>query len=456
MIRQGTNLAITTMITGILAVTLVLLTTPYYWAAWVPAFALLTALLVARAPHWGFLLIVATIPFGAYRKILGDRIDVAWIIAALLILILAVDLLLRRRDLREAAASFWPLYALFLAVNIISLAFSPYPQVALKDTLLWFVGCVFILLPLFLLRPHDLHRTLPNTLIISIGIGAILALLGSVLGLESLAAQKGDISRGLGGTSDPNNMGLMLLFGLPLLVHRVLYSPLRRQKTLYAVLIIVSLLAVTATYSRGAILMLGLSSALLLWHYRHRFKVRLIGVIIALLALGVAATAITLPQSFWERQLSITDSGDKSLGRRASYLAVGWDSFKDAPLLGHGPGTFPERYVRSEQAKEFSRKGKSDRRFAHNSYLEVLVGSGLLGFVLFMAIQYRAYQDVRTGEALWRSRQQWEKADLVASYRIMFLTLLAYLTIFSDTHHKYWLLILPVAVLLRRDAEQTS
>ncbi|MBY5923321.1 O-antigen ligase family protein [Ferrimonas balearica] len=456
MFRAGNNLAITILLTGLLSLSLVMLVTPYYWAAWVPPFALLMALLVARAPHWGFLAMVATIPFGAYRKVLGDRIDIAWLLAALLILILAVDLLLRRRPLSDARASFWPLMALFMAVNLIALAFSPYPDVAFKDTLLWFAGVVFIALPLFLLRPEELYRHLPNVLIISIGIGALLAVMGSFLGLEGLAAEKGDITRGLGGTRDPNNMGLMLLFGLPLLVHRLLYRPAWRDKLLYGSLIALTLLALAATYSRGAVLMLGVCTAQLVWHYRHRFKIRLLGLLIAIMALGVSATVMTLPQSFWERQLSITDSGDKSLSRRSSYLVVGWDSFKEAPLLGHGPGTFPERYVRSEEAKTFSRKGKSDRRFAHNSYVEVLVGSGLLGFMLFLAIQYRGYQDLRTSERLWQARQQWEQADLVASYRIMFITLLAYLTIFSDTHHKYWLLILPVAALLRRDAERSS
>ncbi len=456
MVRLGNNLATTTLLTGLLGLSLVMLVTPYYWAAWLPPFALVVALMVARAPHWGFLAMVATIPFGAYRKVLGDSVDVAWLLAALLILILALDLLLRRRTLAQAQASFWPLMALFLAVNLIALAFSPYPDVALKDTLLWLAGVVFIALPLFLLRPQDIQHHLPNVLIISIGIGALLAVLGSFFGLEGLAAEKGDISRGLGGTRDPNNMGLMLLFGLPLLVHRLLYRPHWRERALYSGLIALTLLALASTYSRGAILMLGVCAVQLVWHYRHRFQVRLIGVIIALLALGVSATVMTLPQSFWERQLSITDTGDKSLGRRASYLVVGWDSFTDAPLLGHGPGTFPERYVRSEEARTFSREGKSDRRFAHNSYLEVLVGSGLLGFLIYLAIQYRGYQDLRTAEQQWRHQKQWEQADLAASYRIMFVTLLAYLTIFSDTHHKYWLLILPVAALLRRQAERSS
>lgn len=454
--RLGNNLVLTTLLTGLLLATLGMLVTPYYWAAWVPAFALLLSLVVARSPHWGFLLMVATIPFGAYRKVLGDRIDIAWLVAALLIVIIAIDLLVRRRQLSDARARFWPLFALFLAVNLVSVVFSPYGSVAVKDLMLWLAGCVFIALPLFLLRREDIYHHLPNVLIVSIGIGALLALLGSALGLEGLAAQKGDISRGLGGTRDPNNMGLMLLFGLPLLVHRVLYSPLKRQKSLYVALIIVSLLAVASTYSRGAVLMLMICTAQLVWHYRHRLQVRLLGVVIALVALGGAATMMTLPQSFWERQLSITDSGDKSLSRRASYLVVGWDSLADAPLLGHGPGTFPERYVRSEEAKEFSREGKSDRRFAHNSYMEVLVGSGLIGFALFLAIQYRGWQDLRFSERRWQSLGQWAQADLVASYRIMFLTLLAYLMIFSDTHHKYWLLILPVAALLRRDAERAE
>ena len=99
---------------------------------------------------------------------------------------------------------------------------------------------------------------------------------------------------------------------------------------------------------------------------------------------GIIFTTViaVTPPSYWERQVSLTKWQDSSIGRRQAYLIVGWQSFKEHPFLGSGTGTFRDLYSKSNYARVFAKEGSTTRRFAHNTYVEVLVGSGILGFLI--------------------------------------------------------------------------
>ena len=94
---------------------------------------------------------------------------------------------------------------------------------------------------------------------------------------------------------------------------------------------------------------------------------------VVVVVLGVVFGAPLLPEESLERLATTDDeiaSGDLS-GRTTIWWA-GLDAFERAPILGSGSATFPI--------------ASGTGRAAHNSYLSVLVDTGLVGFALFITM----------------------------------------------------------------------
>jgi len=202
------------------------------------------------------------------------------------------------------------------------------------------------------------------------------------------------------------------------------------------------LVTVGSTFSRSGFLIMIISSALLMHHYRGYLRPRILGFVLLLGLFGFVLTIFTVPANFLDRQLSLLTWESGSLNRRASYLIVGADAIAQNPLLGSGPGTFKYIYGDSETSREHSYRQSDRARRAHNTYLEVLVGTGIVGFVLFIALNIRAVQNFRVAERMFLARGDVELANLAASQRIGYLTLLLFLLTYSELNHKFMLLSL--------------
>lgn len=104
------------------------------------------------------------------------------------------------------------------------------------------------------------------------------------------------------------------------------------------------------------------------------------------LALYIGVTGNT-PETFerLERLLTGIEENElrRSEGRRVTQYANAIDLWSQAPLLGHGAGSFPLL------------TGRADiRRFPHNMFLEVLVETGLVGLVFLVALLATALRPV--------------------------------------------------------------
>ena len=173
-----------------------------------------------------------------------------------------------------------------------------------------------------------------------------------------------------------DDVGLILAIGMPL----AFYLVNREQgwaRWLIAAYLPLGLFAIGLSGTRTAILAAVpgfLFGGLLLWSARLDGRAfALVGVLV----LGVAVGVPLLPEESLER-LATTDeeiaSGD--LSGRTTIWRAGLDAFEDAPILGYGTGTYAVA----------SKTG----RVAHNSYLSVLVETGVVGFLAFMTILFMA------------------------------------------------------------------
>lgn len=441
-------MAILWLLTSLITVSL--LATPYYYLAPLPAASLLALLLMFRNPVLGFYIIVFLIPFGAYRK-LGGALNIPWLVAGVVLAIIFLKAVVVRRLADTLHTSIWPLLIAYLLISLLAASLSSYPETAYKNVMLLGAAWGFVFIGLAVVDAHGFWHTLPQVVIWSISLSSILALFSFYFGLAGFSEQtlSGSLTRSVGGSIDPNNMCLMILFALPLMAHRFAYNRSPRERVLMAALVMINLVALATTHSRSGFITLLIVTVLLAFHYRHRLQPRNIGLVMGGALLAGTVLLATIPMSFWERLSTLTDDWreDAALSRRASYLDVARDAILDHPLLGAGPGVFSDIYAHSEAARLYVKDPAKRARRAHNTYLEIAVGTGLLGAVVFLALLIRVTLDFLIAERNCRLAGRIEQEDLIAGFRIGFIGMLFFLAMFSDMYHKYLLLSLVVSQL---------
>jgi O-antigen ligase len=148
-----------------------------------------------------------------------------------------------------------------------------------------------------------------------------------------------------------------------------------------------------------------------------------------------------IPGSYWERIASVTNTTtDRSIGRRSSYLIVAQEVFSERPLIGTGLLTFADHFSMSGHSAHFASSLSNYYRPAHNTYVEVLIGTGMIGLFLFLAIIVITLRSFTTAAKIFRESGREELAEIAWAYRTAMLILLVFLLFISDYQHKFfWL-----------------
>lgn len=428
------------LIIPILAAT-ALLTTPYYWAAPLLPIGLLGGLLLLRRPEFAFYLIIFLIPFGAYRQ-LGGAVKIDWILAGTALIAVAAQAVVTRQLRPTVRQKFWVAWFALFACYLLSTLYSPFKETAQHNIVLLAVGTLFLFLAMSLIGFKGYVKHLPNVVIFSVSAGSLLAVIGFAFGIE-LFADGGGFTRGTGVSKDPNNMALMVIFTAPLLVDRIVH--VKRFRIMYVLMFFINTGALISTYSRSGLLVYLLTLTMIAWHFRRLIQPQHIGLALAGVFMTGLLAAVTVPTSYWERQLSVVKGQDFAMQRRTSYLEVGKEAFLLSPVIGHGPGTFRDIYGESATGAHFSRKGKTRRRFAHNSYIELLVGTGIVGFGVFISILATAWFSFQKARKRWAAQGRERLADLTRAWQLSLASVMIYLALFSEPLHKYLLLALAVS-----------
>ncbi len=257
-----------------------------------------------------------------------------------------------------------------------------------------------------------------------------------------------------GALSDPNFYAQILVPLIPLWLFRLFDETPLRWKLLSGYGLITCLIALVYTYSRGAILALGLVTGLVLLLRKPRLKYCLAGVIL----LGAAMLLVppefqhrvgTLDQFMHENESPVVDM-DSSFQQRSLFMRVAWDIWREHPFLGVGAGNYAEHY--HEYAERIgttvsSYEDFNKQRFTHCLYLEIAAETGLIGLLLFAAVLAAA------GIKGWYAIRFFGRmGDFKTALLVMSLTigLAGYLTTSLFLHGHYlrhlWLLLALIAV----------
>lgn len=433
-------LLITFLLVGVSS--LGLLTTPYYVLAPLPPVFVGLIFLLARRPLLGYYLILFAIPLDQYRTLSEQfpSLTVSKIVGILLIAIILLRMLLTK-----ASPPRWtPLITfvgLFLVVNSISVLFSSESVAAIDGLRQLITSVVFLGITLVLVDKSAFFGILPKVIVLSVCLGALLSVYGYFFDSPMFAMNvaSDDIKRGVGAANNPNHFALTLLFAFPLLVHYLLaYNP-GRWRLLASLLSSLSVLALVLTFSRGAALNFVVMLLLLCFEYKRYLRPRTLGFAISGTVAVLVLSILLTPGAYWERQRSMLDTSDSSVSRRFDYIQVGWESFLDGPLLGSGPDSFRYRWEAAVKEGVVAKgSGEHLKRYAHNTYLEVLIGSGLFGLLLFLAIVVTALKAYSTAQRRLVRQGEAERASLVGAYKLSFVSLLVYFLMLSSQFHKYF------------------
>jgi len=399
-------------------------------------------------PQLLYYLIIIYIPFFRWRS--AGEVKFDWILTAGVYFFAIIQLLVNKRLPSSLDSNLNPWLLLFFLVNVIATLLTPYPVESTEGLILLLQSYLFVVVNLMMITERGFKSTLPLVLCWAVSLNSLLADMGYYLHIELFTTGR----RGYGGTIGANNSALMGLFVLPLLLHMLRHEGRAMMRIVFLAMTSINFLAIIASESRGGFVVLLVMSLLLLIEHGDALRPRNVGLVVAGLAVAALMLIAMVPREYVERQQTLTQgvAADKSLSRRAAYLEVGFESFGRHPILGTGPDSFRAIFEKSYQNRFF----KMDQRPAHNTYMEVLVGSGALGLLLFATILVLVYRNFSRAREYFMLRDNEFMVSLIKAYQLSFVSILCYFMLKSAIEHKLFLLILSVSIIALHLTKESS
>ncbi len=277
-------------------------------------------------------------------------------------------------------AVFWYANAFLLLIALGSILFAEAPSLAFQELSRYGKILLVAYLIVQLVRtPEDLRRTMMVIFAGAVGtvfLGAANLLLGIQPVNGSFVGGEGAtyMVRFSGAHANPNLAAAVMCSAIPLGVFGLKHAT-PRMRVLFVIGIVILIVAIFATFSRSVVFAFSFVTVCVL--AREARSRRAYITLFALLALGL----LLAPAFYWERVLGLRDAFedttlDWSVYTRLLALQTAWDMFLTHPFTGVGIGNF---FVTASY-KLFV------RMVVHNTYLEVLVGTGIFGLMAFLMV----------------------------------------------------------------------
>lgn len=433
------------------------LTGPNYLLALTPGLALLVLLLLWNRPELGLFMILFLLPLDQYTglSVSYKSLTVSKLIGLLTALLFGIRLLSDRSKSNHIGSALWPWLLAFFGIWVLGALASQNPSTSINALRRLLTAYSIFLLGLGLLSHDRLFKVLPLVIVISTALSALISIYGAIANDPAFMMNVNKkYLRYAGGVSDPNDFATMQLFALPLIACTLWRFKGTRAYWPTAGLLGVCVVSVILTYSRAGALIMSVTLLLLGGQYLREFDVKKIGFFLLLFALGGLIILTVIPDTYWKRQTTLTHhKTDFSIGRRLSYLVFAFEKFKDKPLFGYGPATFEKMYATSQWSLLFEQKDRAKGRVAHNSYVEVLIGTGLIGLTLYLGIIGCAYKNFYSAWKIYHHLNLTEKCRQITAFAISFSVLLMSFMFLSINYHKYFWISLAISQVGLKYAE---
>lgn len=272
---------------------------------------------------------------------------------------------------------------------------------------------------------------------------------------DELAKELGDY-RISGPLTDPNFYALILIPIVPLCLERVLNEPIRLLRPVAAVILGLVLLAISLTYSRGALVgLLGIAGLVLL---RVRISPKALATGLVLMV-GLAALA---PNAYvtrvndliatisGEKDPSETSAADVSVDGRKAEMQVALRMFADNPLLGVGAGNYAFNFQRYSQDLHLMNRGED--RNAHSLYLQIAAERGLIGLASFGTLLWLMARSLRQAKQGFEQAGVKDCATLAVAFGLGVFGFLVSSLFLHESYPKYFWIFMGIALSLPQAA----
>jgi probable O-glycosylation ligase (exosortase A-associated) len=181
---------------------------------------------------------------------------------------------------------------------------------------------------------------------------------------------------GSGFIGDENDFALAINVMIPFAYFYFLYSKKLIKKYFSLIILVIFVLAVISSMSRGG--WVGLMGIILYCIMGSKRKIRSLAITVGL-ALAVFLFA---PPEYWTEVNSISDTSEGTARARINYWKAGVAMFVDNPIIGVGAGNGPVRM--SEYVHGFRDNATQWGRTFHGTFPQVMAELGGLGLSLYL------------------------------------------------------------------------
>jgi len=330
----------------------------------VPAFILLLS-----KPDLGLLLVIFVLPLEEFN-VKGGFSAIKFISAAVFGCAILNYLIFRRRE-PLVRASQNGLIILFLLVSLISVfvAIDPARTLARLPKLLRVVALYFFVINLIKAEKNFQ---------IALWLFLIGGFVCTLYGFFDPAQVSGRFQGALG---QPNGYALTMTPRVPIALALLLIDKNFLRRTLVVFMLGTIIYGIILSGSRGGLH--SISLALVLFAVLQKNRVVWLGIISAIFAIGL----LIMPQDIKVRVGLTTTPASSDLGnstdRRLTYQIYGAQLFQEHTIIGIGLDGFAEAYARSQYRFLIRTKYLG---VAHNTYLEIATGTGVVGLIPFLGI----------------------------------------------------------------------
>jgi len=284
-----------------------------------------------------------------------------------------------RALIQENAGVLLPLGGLLVWL-MLSMAWAEHPPVGSEVFFGWLVAGVIVLVISTVITDRRYLRLAVAALVLGAVVSVGLGLFGGAIQPPS-AGSSDATGRIVGGSGDPNFLAAGVVPAI------VLAAGLAAGSTRVAVWVAAGVatalltVGLVASESRGGFVAALLAAVVMLvLAKRHRAW----AVAFLLCVTGIAAAWFSTDPAAWERLSDFNESNGRS-----ELWGVAVQMWQDNPVAGVGLQAFVDNadgYVRELGSLEFAEFLTEQPKVVHNTYLELLAETGLVGLILFVAV----------------------------------------------------------------------
>ncbi|MDH4037038.1 MAG: O-antigen ligase family protein [Candidatus Krumholzibacteria bacterium] len=350
-------------------------------------------------PRWGLFFLVFYIYSGVGSWLpVNVALPVSFIVTGAVLL-----QLVRGGQNRLVDASFWCAVAFFLLFCLQSMLVAPAPMLSVVELANFAKMLLVVYLIVQLVRTADDLRRLAYVVFAGAVATVVLGAAGLYLGIGP--AQDNFIGgvfvlRFTGAHENPNRAAAYMCSALPLGLFGARNSREPWLRAAFIAGVILLIIGIFSTFSRSVVVPFAAIALAVLVREVHSKRSW-----VFLLLLTVAGIVLT-PRYYWDRVMALRDvaSGsqkDWSVYTRWLAMTTAWELFLKHPLTGVGLGNF----IVAGAYKVFL------RIVAHNTYLEILVGTGIFGLTTFLWILAAGIRSAVAGARHhWASQPAWVRS----------------------------------------------